>query len=79
MQSRGVLRSHQVVVCDDGAKGEITSGSYSPSLEYSIALARVPSTIGNTAEVEIRGKRVAVEVVKPPFVRNGKKVYKSLS
>lgn len=79
MQSRGVLRSHQVVVCDDGAKGEITSGSFSPSLEYSIALARVPSTIGNVAEVEIRGKRVAVEVVKPPFVRNGKKVYKSLS
>jgi len=78
MQSRGVLRSHQVVVCDDGSRGEITSGSFSPSLEYSIALARVPSTIGNTAEVEIRGKRMPVEVVKPPFVRNGKKVYKSL-
>jgi len=79
LQSRGVLRSHQVVVCEDGARGEITSGSFSPTLEYSIALARVPSTIGNTAEVEIRGKRVAVEVVRPPFVRQGKKVYKSLA
>lgn len=79
LRARGVLRSHQVVVCEDGSKGEITSGSFSPTLEYSIALARVPVGIGSVAEVEIRGKRVPVEVVKPPFVRNGKKVYKPLS
>ena len=38
------------------------------------AMARVPATAGDTAEVDIRGKMVAVKVVKPAFVRMGKKV-----
>jgi aminomethyltransferase len=70
---RGVLRGHQKVQTAHGA-GEITSGSFSPTLEKSIALARVPNgvQIGDTVQVEIRDKKLAAQVVKYPFARNGK-------
>jgi aminomethyltransferase len=55
-------------------KGIITSGTFSPSLGYSIALARVPRDIGSHCQVDMRGKQVTVEVVAPNFVRNGKAV-----
>lgn len=67
---KGVLRGHQKVYCEAG-EGEITSGTFSPTLSKSIALARVPASIGEQCEVEIRGKRLAAKVVKPVFVRNG--------
>jgi len=75
MESRGVLRGHQKVVVENAGEGEITSGTFSPTLGYSIALARVPAATGDTAQVEIRGKLNDVKVVRPPFVRNGKKVF----
>jgi aminomethyltransferase len=65
-----MLRSHQKVICGAG-EGETTSGSYSPTLERSIALARVPRDCGDRVEVEIRNRRLAARVVKPPFVRQG--------
>lgn len=68
---KGVLRSHQKVVVEGIGKGEITSGSFSPTLGCSIALARVPAGVGESCAVEIRGKLVTARVVKPPFVRNG--------
>jgi aminomethyltransferase len=71
----GVLRAHQTISTAYG-DGEITSGTFSPTLSQSIALARLPlaSAVGDTVEVEIRGKRLAVKVVKPRFVRNGKSI-----
>lgn len=75
MEARGVLRGHQKVVVAGAGEGEITSGTFSPTLGYSIALARVPAATGATAQVDIRGKLHDVKVVRPPFVRNGKKVY----
>lgn len=71
LEGRGVLRGHQKVVVD-GQTGETTSGSFSPTLGRSIALARVPANIGDRCQVEIRGKLLDCKVVKPPFVRNGK-------
>lgn len=73
LEEGGVLRSHQKVFTTTG-EGIITSGTFSPTMEQSIALARLPldSTVGDTVEVEIRGKRHAARIVKPPFVRNGK-------
>jgi aminomethyltransferase len=70
---RGVLRGHQKVHTGHGI-GEITSGSFSPTLEKSIALARVPKdvAIGDTVQVAIRDKMLAAKVVKYPFARNGK-------
>ncbi|WP_210397150.1 glycine cleavage system aminomethyltransferase GcvT [Motiliproteus sediminis] len=75
LEERGVLRGHQKVIVEGVGEGEITSGSFSPTLNLSIALARVPAATGDTAEVEIRGKRLPVKVIKPGFVRHGKKVY----
>ncbi len=72
LEDRGVLRNHQKVVVENGGEGEITSGSFSPTLGRSIALARVPANTGDHCQVEIRGKLLAARVVKPPFVRNGK-------
>jgi aminomethyltransferase len=70
---RGVLRGHQKVQTAHG-DGEITSGSFSPTLEKSIALARVPNgvNIGDTVQVAIRDKMLSAQVVKYPFARNGK-------
>jgi aminomethyltransferase len=70
---KGVLRSHQKVFTALG-EGEITSGTFSPTMSRSIALARLPTGVaaGDSVEVEIRDKRLKATVVKPPFVRNGK-------
>lgn len=72
LEERGVLRAHQVVRVAGVGEGEITSGSFSPTLSKSIALARLPIATGERAEVEIRGKWYPVRVVKPTFVRHGK-------
>ncbi|ABB73522.1 glycine cleavage system aminomethyltransferase GcvT [Nitrosospira multiformis] len=72
---RGVLRSHQKVVTqNDGGEGEITSGGFSPTLNQSIALARLPLDVspGDEVQVVVRDKRLKAKVVKYPFVRNGK-------
>jgi aminomethyltransferase len=55
-------------------EGELTSGSMSPTMGVSIGMARVPLGVnpGDKIEVEMRGKWVPAEVVKMPFVRNGK-------
>ncbi len=70
---RGVLRGHQKIKTAYG-DGEITSGTFSPTLERSIALARVPNgvNVGDTVQVEIRDKLLNAKVVKYPFARNGK-------
>ncbi|MCL2830327.1 MAG: glycine cleavage system aminomethyltransferase GcvT [Betaproteobacteria bacterium] len=73
LEERGVLRAHMPVFTAAGA-GETTSGSFSPTLEKSIAFARLPleANAGEKVEVEIRGKRLPALSVKLPFVRNGK-------
>jgi aminomethyltransferase len=68
LEERGVLRSHQKVV----PAGEVTSGTFSPTLNRSIALARVPKTASAGVQVEIRGKLHPASIVKTPFVRHGK-------
>ena len=71
LEGRGVMRAHQRVVAGELGEGEITSGTFSPSLGRSIGLARVPAATGASCEVDIRGRLHAARVVKPPFVRNG--------
>lgn len=70
MDEKGVLRHGQPVHTASGV-GEILSGTFSPSLGRSIALARVPGGELGAVEVDIRGKRIPVRVVKYPFVREG--------
>lgn len=75
LEDRGVLRAHQRVVTAAG-DGETTSGSFSPTLGKSIALARIPvdakNALGETCQVEIRGKLLNAQITKYPFARNGK-------
>ena len=71
LDDKGVLRSGQKVITPHG-EGIITSGTFSPTLNKSIAMARVPAATEDSAQVEMRKKLVTVRVVKPCFVRNGK-------
>jgi aminomethyltransferase len=82
LEERGVLRKSQLVsvageLSGAGQRaapvlGEVTSGTFSPTLNRAIALARIPKGSGPKVLVDIRGKPHAARVVKPPFVRNGK-------
>lgn len=74
LADRAIMRSHQRVITPAGA-GEVTSGTFAPTLGRSIALARVPAAgavIGATVQVEVRGRPLAAQVVRTPFVRHGK-------
>jgi aminomethyltransferase len=80
LEDRGVLRGHQKVRLSEtdaaaapGAlEGEVTSGTFSPTLQRSIALARVPRAATGSVLVDVRGKWLPARVVKPPFVRHGR-------
>ena len=74
LDDRAVMRSHQRVLTTAG-EGAVTSGTFSPTLARSIALARVPAAAaaaGGAVQVEVRGKLLPARLVKPPFVRNGR-------
>lgn len=71
LEEKGVMRSGQAVKVSSGEVGVITSGTFSPTLGRSIALARVSVTIGETCDVNIRGKYLTARVVKPRFVKKG--------
>lgn len=73
LKTKGVLRGGYRVETKAGA-GIITSGTFSPSMQCAIALARLPLKIKKNDEVAviIRNKKFPAQVVQPPFVRNGK-------
>ncbi|MFZ5655087.1 MAG: glycine cleavage system aminomethyltransferase GcvT [Pseudomonadota bacterium] len=76
MTQPGVLRAGQLVRLPGTIEtGVITSGTYSPTLGHAIALARVPRVEARQALVDLRGRQAPVRIVRPPFVRHGKKVY----
>ncbi|REL36301.1 glycine cleavage system aminomethyltransferase GcvT [Thalassotalea euphylliae] len=76
LEEKGVLRSGLKVITEYG-EGVITSGTFSPTLGHSIAMARVPRAVKleDTVQVEMRKKLVDVKVIKPSFARNGKKAF----
>lgn len=68
----GIARASHLVFAGDERVGEITSGTKSPTLGESIALAYVATAqaeIGNRLQVEVRSRRLAAEVVRLPFYR----------
>ena len=75
LTGKGVIR-HGFRVSTAAGEGIVTSGLFSPTLGYSIALARLPRRAKGDCTVRIRGVDVAARIVKPPFVRHGKKVYR---
>lgn len=72
LQTKGILRNKQTVYNEREQEGQITSGSFSPTLGISIALARIPPGQCQQVYVAIRNKRLPAKVVKPPFVKHGK-------
>lgn len=70
LDQRGMLRQGQRVISAAG-EGVITSGSFSPTLGKSIALARVPAAAKEPLQVDMRGKAVPARRVNYPFVRDG--------
>lgn len=77
MVGRHIARHGYPVLADGAVVGEITSGTFAPTLEKAIALAYVPkslSQIGQQLEVEIRGKTYPAVVVKKPFYRSANKI-----
>jgi aminomethyltransferase len=70
LEDRGVLRHGQTVLTDAG-EGQVTSGTFSPTLQQAIGLARLPAGVAGAVQVDIRGRQLAARVVEPPFVRKG--------
>lgn len=75
LQGRGVLRDHQKLFVGENEVGEITSGGFSPTLNKAIAFARVDADVDKDLTVDMRGKKLAVDIVKLPFARSGKACY----
>jgi len=85
LTTRGVLREGMTVTINQGTDNEqtgiITSGTFSPSLKNSIAIARIPANVSDDDSVQVdlrgKGKFIDVRVLKLPFVRNGKQQFDS--
>ena len=72
MVDRGIARHGHPIVIGGEVRGEVTSGSFGPSLKKNIARAYLPTEsgkLGTEVEVEVRGKRLRARVVKTPFYR----------
>lgn len=70
LKGRRAAREHSAVYLGDQQVGEITSGTFSPTLEKPIAMAYVASSVkepGTEVEVDIRGKRHEATIVTLPF------------
>ncbi|MFK5987164.1 MAG: glycine cleavage system aminomethyltransferase GcvT [Pseudomonadota bacterium] len=73
LEGKGILRNHQEIISETTSQtGEVTSGSFSPTMQKSIAFARIPVAMNDNCLAQIRKKQIPVKIVKPPFVRNGK-------
>jgi aminomethyltransferase len=70
LEDKGVLRHDQRVLTDAG-DGVITSGTFSPTIGKSIAMARVPQASSGSYRVDIRGRELPARAVDLPFVRDG--------
>jgi len=75
-EGRGVLRNHQSVLVDGQPAGIITSGSFSPTLKRAIAFAKLNIKIEPAMKIEVPGVRSPLQLVKPPFVRNGQPAFR---
>jgi aminomethyltransferase len=71
LEDRGIMRHGQRVMTEAG-DGTVTSGGFSPTMQRSIALARVPADAVGVCQVQIRNDKREARIVKPPFVRQGR-------
>ena len=79
LKDKGVLRAHQEIELNGATIGELTSGTYSPTLEQSIGMARIDASVNKSSfaelTVKVRDKNLQISVVKPPFVKQGKSTF----
>lgn len=74
LRERGFPRQHYPIAIDGQKVGEVASGTFSPMLEKGIGTGYVPtehSKIGNMIGIDIRGRIIPAEIVKPPFYKQG--------
>jgi aminomethyltransferase len=75
MTDKGVARDHYPIFIDDREAGVVTSGSFAPYLKKNIGLAYLPiehTGVGTAFEVDVRGRRLAAQVVRTPFYKRSK-------
>jgi aminomethyltransferase len=75
MTDKGVARDHYLIFINDREAGVVTSGSYAPYLKKNIGLAYLPiehTGVGTAFEVDVRGRRLAAQVVRTPFYKRSK-------
>jgi aminomethyltransferase len=68
---RGIPRAHCTVLSGETPVGETTSGTFSPTLRVGVAMGYLDPGLGpgDAVDIDVRGRRVAAEVVRPPFVQ----------
>jgi aminomethyltransferase len=72
---KGIARDHCPVFVDGKEAGAVTSGSPAPFLKKNIGLAYLPiehTAIGTKFEIDVRGRRLAAEVVRTPFYKRSR-------
>jgi len=70
-----IMSAEQKVVIEGLGEGVITSAAFSPTLQSSIAIARVPNDTSEHCQVEIQGQLINAKVITLPFVRYGKQQF----
>ncbi len=74
LKEKGIPRQHYSIICDGKKAGNVTSGMFSPMLEKGVGAGYVDKpydNVGNEIGIDIRGKIVSAEIVKPPFYKKG--------
>lgn len=76
LEDKGVLRTGCKVFADNVEIGQITSGTYSPTLNKSIALARISGEVPAAVQVQVREKMLTAKTGKPRFIQKGQVLWK---
>jgi len=72
LKEKGIARQHSDVYIAGVKVGEVTSGGYSPMVDKAVGLAYIAKpfdVIGNQIEIDVRGRRIAAELVETPFYK----------
>ncbi|MBR2970706.1 MAG: glycine cleavage system aminomethyltransferase GcvT, partial [Clostridia bacterium] len=66
---RGIAREGCAVYCGDEQVGVVTSGTHAPTVGYPIAMLRIKKGIEGQLTVDVRGRRLKIEIIPLPFYK----------